>query len=106
MRKKRRNGRAPTETSVVDEIVHLRGLDLKGLRARWQSSERTFVSLVMYTQSPGATYWQAGPIWSRARSLLVRNERLSLTSWTLSNDTFHDWDPSRRSDGVRAMHFG
>jgi hypothetical protein len=37
MRKKRRNGRAPTETSVVDEIVHLRGLDLKGLRARWQS---------------------------------------------------------------------
>ena len=37
MRKKRRNGRIPTETSVEDEIVHLRGLDLKGLRARWQS---------------------------------------------------------------------
>src|SRR6267142_517891 len=37
MRKKRRNGRAPTEISVVDEIVHLRGLDLKGLRSRWQS---------------------------------------------------------------------
>ena len=37
MRKKRRNGRVPTETSVEDEIVHLRGLDLKGLRARWQS---------------------------------------------------------------------
>src|SRR5258707_15602234 len=37
MRKKRRNGRGPTETSVEDEIVHLRGLDLKGLRARWQS---------------------------------------------------------------------
>src|SRR5438046_10152732 len=37
MRKKRRNGRAPTETSVVDEIVHLRGLDLNGLRARWHS---------------------------------------------------------------------
>ena len=33
MRKRRRNG----ETSVEDEIVHLRGLDLKGLRARWQS---------------------------------------------------------------------
>jgi hypothetical protein len=37
MRNKRRNGCVPTETSVEDEIVHLRGLDLKGLRARWQS---------------------------------------------------------------------
>ena len=37
MRKKRRNGRVTTETSVEDEIVHLRGLDLGGLRARWQS---------------------------------------------------------------------
>src|SRR6267154_5513124 len=37
MRKRRRNGRVTTETSVEDEIVHLRGLDLKGLRARWQS---------------------------------------------------------------------
>src|SRR5712664_727331 len=37
MQKKRRNGRVPTETSVEDEIVHLRGLDLKGLRARWRS---------------------------------------------------------------------
>jgi hypothetical protein len=35
MRKKRR--RATAKTSVEDEIVHLRGLDLKGLRARWQS---------------------------------------------------------------------
>src|SRR6266550_2047987 len=37
MRKKRRNGRITTEISVEDEIAHLRGLDLKGLRARWQS---------------------------------------------------------------------
>ncbi len=37
MRKKRRNGRVTTETSVEDEIVHLRDLDLKGLRARWRS---------------------------------------------------------------------
>src|SRR4030088_822899 len=37
MRKKRRNGCVPTETSVEDEIVHLHGLNLKGLRARWQS---------------------------------------------------------------------
>src|SRR3981189_1748955 len=37
MRKKRRDGRTTTEISIEDEIVHLRGLDLKGLRARWQS---------------------------------------------------------------------
>src|ERR1700737_5458966 len=37
MRKKRRNGRVTTEKSVEDELVHVRGLDLKGLRARWQS---------------------------------------------------------------------
>jgi hypothetical protein len=37
MRKKRRNGRVSTKTCVKDEIAHLRGLDLKGLRARWQS---------------------------------------------------------------------
>src|SRR6266851_4083944 len=37
MQKKRRNGRASTKTSVEDEIAHLRGLDLRGLRARWVS---------------------------------------------------------------------
>ena len=37
MQKKRRNGRAPTKTRVEDEIAHLRGLDLRGLHARWQS---------------------------------------------------------------------
>src|SRR5712675_1652404 len=37
MQKKRRNGRASTKTSVEDETAHLRGLDLGGLRARWQS---------------------------------------------------------------------
>ena len=36
MQKKRRNGRT-TKTSIEDEIAHLRGLDLKGLRSRWQS---------------------------------------------------------------------
>ena len=36
MQQKRRNGR-PTKTSVEDEIAHLRGLDLRGLHARWQS---------------------------------------------------------------------
>src|SRR5436190_3171831 len=37
MGQKRRNGRTTTEPSIEDEIAHLRGLDLKGLRARWQS---------------------------------------------------------------------
>src|ERR1700686_5585818 len=36
MQKKRRNGRPSTKASVEDEIAHLRGLDLKGLRSRWQ----------------------------------------------------------------------
>src|SRR5258707_3513453 len=37
MSKVHRNGRATAKTSIEDEIAHLRGLDLKGLRARWQS---------------------------------------------------------------------
>ena len=37
MLEKRRIGRASTKTSIGDEIAHLRGLDLKGLRARWRS---------------------------------------------------------------------
>ena len=37
MSQKRRSGRASTKTSIGDEIAHLRGLDLKGLRSRWQS---------------------------------------------------------------------
>jgi hypothetical protein len=37
MLEKRRSGRASTKTSISAEIAHLRGLDLKGLRSRWQS---------------------------------------------------------------------
>jgi hypothetical protein len=37
MLEKRRRGLASTKTSISDEIAHLRGLDLKGLRSRWQS---------------------------------------------------------------------
>jgi hypothetical protein len=37
MQKKSRNGRASTKRPVEEEIAHLRGLDLGGLRARWQS---------------------------------------------------------------------
>jgi hypothetical protein len=37
MARKHRNGRTSAKISVSDEIAHLRDLDLKGLRARWQS---------------------------------------------------------------------
>ena len=37
MQKKNRNGSVSTKRPVEDEIAHLRGLDLAGLRARWQS---------------------------------------------------------------------
>ena len=37
MQRKLRRGRTSTKTPVEDEIAHLRGLDLGGLRARWQS---------------------------------------------------------------------
>jgi hypothetical protein len=37
MQKNHRNGRSSTRMCVEDEIAHLRGLDLGGLRARWQS---------------------------------------------------------------------
>jgi hypothetical protein len=37
MQKKHRNGRASTKMSLEHEIAHLRGLDLQGLRSRWQS---------------------------------------------------------------------
>jgi hypothetical protein len=37
MQKKRRNGSASNKRPVEEEIAHLRGLDLKGLRSRWQS---------------------------------------------------------------------
>ena len=34
MREKYRNGCSSTETSLEDEVAHVRGLDLKGLRAQ------------------------------------------------------------------------
>jgi Protein of unknown function (DUF2924) len=37
MLQKRRIGRASTKASIGEEIAHLRGLDLNGLRSRWQS---------------------------------------------------------------------
>jgi hypothetical protein len=36
MRKQHRNGRTSTQSSIEGEIAHLRGLNLMGLRSRWQ----------------------------------------------------------------------
>jgi hypothetical protein len=36
MQRQRRNGRTSTQSSIEDEVAHLRGLNLKGLRSRWQ----------------------------------------------------------------------
>jgi hypothetical protein len=36
MQKQHRNGRGAPPISIEDEIAHLRGLNLRGLRSRWQ----------------------------------------------------------------------
>jgi hypothetical protein len=38
MQRDRRNGATSPKRPTGDEIAHLRGLDLKGLRLRWQSA--------------------------------------------------------------------
>src|SRR6266576_6554635 len=73
MPKKRRNGRVPTETYVENEIVHLRGLDLKGLRARWQS--------VLQRPAPGH---------------LPRNLLFAIIAYRIQADRFGDLDPEAR----------
>jgi Protein of unknown function (DUF2924) len=40
MRQNRRSSRTSAKVSIEDEIAHLRGLDLKGLRLRWLSEFR------------------------------------------------------------------
>jgi hypothetical protein len=73
MRKKRRNGRVTTETSIEIEIAHLRGLDLKGLRARWQS--------VLQRQAPGH---------------LPRHLLFAIIAYRIQADRFGDLDHETR----------
>jgi hypothetical protein len=73
MRQKRRDGRVTTEISVEDEIVHLRGLDLKGLRARWQS--------VLQKPAPGH---------------LPRHLLFAIISYRIQADRFGDLDHETR----------
>jgi hypothetical protein len=73
MQKKRRNGRASTKLSVEDEIAHLRGLDLGGLRARWQS-----------------VFQRAAP------AHLTRHLLFAVIAYQLQADRFGDIDPATR----------
>jgi hypothetical protein len=73
MQEKRRNGRTSTRTSVEDEIAHLRGLDLKGLRSRWQS--------VFQTQAPAH---------------LTRHLLFAVIAYRLQADRFGDLDHATR----------
>src|SRR6476646_359888 len=73
MQKNRRNGRASTKTSVEDEIAHLRGLDLGGLRARWQS--------VFQRQAPAH---------------LTRHLLIAVIAYRLQVDRFGDIDNATR----------
>jgi hypothetical protein len=73
MRSKRRNARASAEAPVQDEIAHLRGLDLKGLRARWQS---------VFQRSPPAH--------------LGRHLLFSIVAYRLQADRFGDLDPETK----------
>src|SRR3979490_1961009 len=73
MRQKRPEGRAATKTSVEDEIVHLRGLDLKGLRARWQS--------VLQKPAPG---------------ILPRHLLFAIVAYRIQADRFGDLDHETR----------
>ena len=73
MQKKRRNGRASTKMSVEDEIAHLRGLDLGGLRARWHS--------VFQRQAPAH---------------LTRHLLFAVIAYRIQADRFGDLDPETK----------
>jgi len=85
MQKQRRNGRTSTNTSVEDEIAHLRGLDLKGLRSRWQS----------VFQRPAPPH-------------LTRHLLFSVIAYRLQADRFGDLDHAAKQmlDGTVAKETG
>jgi len=73
MQNKRRNGSTSTKRPVEDEIAHLRGLDLKGLRSRWQS-----------------TFGRAAPVH------LTRHLLFAVIAYRLQADRFGDLDHATR----------
>jgi hypothetical protein len=75
MQKRHRNGRTSTTTSAEDEIAHLRGLDLKGLRSRWQS--------VFRRPAPAPAH-------------LTRHLLFAVTAYRIQADRFGDLDHATR----------
>jgi hypothetical protein len=80
MQRKPRNSRASTKRPVEDEIAHLRGLDLAGLRARWQS--------VFQRQAP---------------THLTRHLLFAVIAYRLQADHFGDLDHATRQVLDRAI---
>jgi hypothetical protein len=85
MQKTRRNGRTATGTSVEDEIAHLRGLDLGGLRARWHG--------VFQRQAPAH---------------LTRHLLFAIIAYRIQADRFGDLDHETKQvlDGTVAKETG
>jgi Protein of unknown function (DUF2924) len=85
MREKKRGNRVTAETPIADEIAHLRGLDLQGLRARWQS----------VFQRPGPTH-------------LGRHLLFSIIAYQIQADRFGDLDHETRKllDRTEAVESG
>jgi Protein of unknown function (DUF2924) len=80
MQRKHHNRRASTKRSVEEEIAHLRGLDLGGLRARWQS--------VFQRQAPAH---------------LTRHLLFAVISYRLQADRFGDLDHATKQMLDRAI---
>jgi hypothetical protein len=80
MQKNHRNGCTSTKMSVEDEIAHLRGLDLKGLRSRWQG----------VFQRPAPAH-------------LTRHLLFSVIAYRLQADRFGDLDHATRQLLDRAV---
>ena len=80
MQKNNRKGRFSTKTSIEDEIAHLRGLDLEGLRARWHS--------VFQRQAPAH---------------LTRHLLIAVIAYRLQADRFGDLDHATKQVLDRAI---
>ena len=125
MREKRRKARATAITPIEDEIAHLRGLDLKGLRARWLSvfkrpplahlGRHLLFSIIAYriqadrfgdldhetTQLLGRTGAQESGAAMSARLVSFDQKRTELTPGTV---LVREWD--RQSQRVMVMPDG
>jgi hypothetical protein len=125
MQRKRRHGRTSTKTSIEDEIAHLRGLDLGGLRSRWQSifqrpapdhlTRHLLFAVISYRLQADrfgdlahetrqvldrTVAKEAGPVTS-ARLAKIDQKRTELSSGTV---LVREWD--RRSQRVMVMADG